>query len=379
MDFQLSEIQSMIKDTARDFAEKELGPIAAEIDRECRFPAEVVAQMGELGLMGIYISDDYGGAGADMLSYALAVEEISRVCASTGVTLSAHTSLACDPIASFGTEEQKKKYLTPLASGEKLGCLALTEPGAGSDAGGGLVTADREGDEYIINGTKNFITNGETADIAIVMAKTDKTAGTKGISSFIAENTFEGYNVGKKEHKLGINASTTTELVFENMRVPAENLLGQEGKGFKVAMNTLNGGRIGIASQAVGIAQAAIEASVKFAKERVQFGKPIASFQAIQWMLADMQTRLDAARLLTHKAASLKDAGKNFIRESAEAKLYASEAATWITHKGIQIHGGYGYSKEYPVERYYRDARITEIYEGTSEIQRPIISSTMLT
>ncbi len=378
MDFQLSEIQSMIKDTARDFAEKELGPIAAEIDRECRFPAEVVAQMGELGLMGIYISDDYGGAGADMLSYALAVEEVSRVCGSTGVTLSAHTSLACDPIATFGTEAQKKKYLTPLASGEKLGCLALTEPGAGSDAGGGLVTADRKGDEYIINGTKNFITNGETADIAIVMAKTDKAAGTKGISSFIAENTFEGYKVGKKEHKLGINASTTTELVFENMRVPAENLLGQEGKGFKVAMNTLNGGRIGIASQAVGIAQAAIDASVKFAKERVQFGKPIGSFQAIQWMLADMQTRLDAARLLTHKAASLKDAGKNFIRESAEAKLYASEAATWITHKGIQIHGGYGYSKEYPLERYYRDARITEIYEGTSEIQRLIISSTML-
>ncbi len=378
MDFHLSEIQSMIRDTARDFAAKELGPIAAQIDAECRFPEEVVAQMGELGLMGIYIPEEYGGAGADMLSYALAVEEVSRICGSTGVTLSAHTSLACDPILSFGTEEQKKKYLVPLASGEKLGCLALTEPGAGSDAGSGIATADKEDGGYVINGTKNFITNGGTAEYAIVFAKTDKTAGTKGMSAFIAERSFEGYNIGKVEHKLGINASTTVELVFENMKVPAENLLGKEGQGFKIAMNTLNGGRIGIASQAVGIAQAALDESIKFAKERVQFGKPIAALQAIQWMIADMKTRLDAARLLTYRAASTKDAGENYVIESATAKLYASEAATWITHKGIQIHGGYGYSKEYPVERFYRDARITEIYEGTSEIQRLIISSMLL-
>jgi len=378
MDFDLSEIQEMIKDTAREFASKELGPIAAEIDAENRFPAEVVAKMGDLGLMGIYIPEEYGGAGADMLSYALAVEEISRICGSTGVTLSAHTSLACDPLNTFGTEEQKKKYLTPLASGEKLGCFALTQPGAGSDAGSGLAFAEKKGDHYIINGTKNFITNGGTAETTIVFAKTDKSSGTRGMSAFVVENGYEGYSIGKVEHKLGITASTTVELAFDNMPVPAENLIGEEGMGFKIAMNTLNGGRIGIAAQAVGISQAALDDSVAYAKERVQFGKPIGSLQAIQWMLADMKTRLDAARLLTYRAASRKDAGKNYILESAEAKLFASEAATWITHKGIQIFGGYGYSKEYPLERYYRDARITEIYEGTSEIQRLIIASTLL-
>jgi len=378
MDFQLSEIQSMIRDTARDFAEKELRPIAAQIDAECRFPEEVVAKMGELGLLGIYIPEEWGGAGADMLSYALAVEEISRICGSTGVTLSAHTSLACDPIATFGTEEQKQKYLTPLASGSVLGCFALTEPGAGSDAASGIATAEKQGDEYILNGTKNFITNGGTAEYAVVFAKTDKSAGTGGISAFIVERAYEGYSVGKVEHKLGINASTTVELVFENVHVPAANLLAEEGKGFKVAMNTLNGGRIGIAAQAVGIAQAALDDSVTFAKERVQFGKPIANLQAIQWMIADMKTKLDAARLLTYRAAALKDAGQNYIQESAIAKLFASEACTWITHKGIQVHGGYGYSKEYPMERYYRDARITEIYEGTSEIQRLVIASMLL-
>lgn len=378
MDFQLSEFQTMIRDTARDFAEKELGPIAAEIDLECRFPEEVVSQMGELGLLGIYIPEEYGGAGADMLSYVLAVEEVSRVCGSTGVTLSAHTSLACDPINSFGTEEQKKKYLTPLASGKHLGCLALTEPGAGSDAGSGLATAEKKGDKYILNGTKNFITNGGTADIAIVFAKTDKSAGTRGMSAFIVERAYDGYSIGKHEKKLGINASTTVELAFEDCRVPAENLLSEEGQGFKIAMNTLNGGRIGIAAQALGIAQAALDESIKFSKERVQFGKPIAAKQAIQWMLADMKTRLEAARLLTYRAAALKDAGENYIMESAIAKLYASEASTWITHKAIQIHGGYGYTKDYPVERYYRDARITEIYEGTSEIQRLVISGMLL-
>jgi len=369
----------MIKDTAREFAEKELGPIAAAIDRECRFPAEVVSKMGELGLMGIYIPEEYGGAGADMLSYCLAVEEVSRICGSTGVTLSAHTSLACDPILHFGTEEQKKKFLTPLASGESLGCMALTEPGAGSDAAAGRTTALKEGDVYVLNGTKNFITNGGTADYAVVFAKTDKDApGTKGMSALVVERSSEGYTIGKHEEKLGINASTTTELVFENVAVPAANLLGEEGKGFKIAMHTLNGGRIGIAAQAVGISQAALEESIKFSKERVQFGKPIAALQAIQWMIADMKVKLDASRLLTHRAACLKDMCKPYITESAAAKLFASEAATWITHKAIQIHGGYGYTKDYPVERYYRDARITEIYEGTSEIQRLVIASSLL-
>ncbi|MFH1999199.1 MAG: acyl-CoA dehydrogenase [Planctomycetota bacterium] len=378
MDFKLTEEQTMIRDTARDFAEKELGPIAAKIDAEATYPEDVVKKMGELGLMGIYIPEEYGGAGSDMVSYCLAVEEISKVCASTGVTLSAHTSLACDPIFRFGTEEQKKKYLVPLASGEHLGCLALTEAGAGSDVSAQITTAIKEGDEYIINGAKIFITNGGYADTAIVTAKTDKEAGGRGMSAFIVEKSFPGYSVGKVEHKLGIRASSTVELVFENMRVPAENLLGKEGQGFKIAMETLNGGRIGIASQALGIAGAALADSIHYAKERVQFGKPIARLQAIQWMLADMQVKLANARYQTFHAAAKKDAGENYIMESAMAKLYASEAATWITHKGIQVFGGYGYTTEYPMERYYRDARITEIYEGTSEVQRLVIASLLL-
>jgi butyryl-CoA dehydrogenase len=334
--------------------------------------------MGELGLMGIYVPEEYGGAGFDMVSYCLAVEEISKVCGSTGVTLSAHTSLACDPILRFGTEEQKKKYLVPLASGEKLGCLDLTEPSAGSDVSGQITTALRDGDHYLLNGSKIFITNGGYAHTAVVTAKTDKQAGNKGMSAFILDMEFPGVSVGKVEHKLGIKASSTTEHVFENVKVPAENLLGEEGQGFKIAMETLNGGRIGIAAQALGIAGAAVEESVRYAKERVQFGKPICRLQAIQWMLADMHVKLTNARYQTYHAAAKKDAGENYIMESAMAKLYASEAATWITHKGIQIFGGYGYTTEYPMERFYRDARITEIYEGTSEIQRLIISSMLL-
>lgn len=378
MDFKLTEEQTMIRDTAREFAEKELGFIAAKIDAEAIYPEEVVKKMGELGLMGIYIPEEYGGADSDMVSYCLAVEEISKVCASTGVTLSAHTSLACDPIYRFGNEEQKKKYLVPLASGEHLGCLALTEAGAGSDVSSQMTTAVKDGDDYIINGAKIFITNGGYSDTAIVTAKTDKEAGGRGMSAFIVEKDYPGYSVGKVEHKLGIRASSTVELVFENMRVPAENLLGKEGQGFKVAMETLNGGRIGIASQACGIAGAALAESVNYAKERVQFGKPIARLQAIQWMLADMQVKLANARYQTLHAAAKKDAGENYIMESAMAKLYASEASTWITHKGIQVFGGYGYTTEYPMERFYRDARITEIYEGTSEVQRLVIASMLL-
>ncbi|MHC4944075.1 MAG: acyl-CoA dehydrogenase [Planctomycetota bacterium] len=378
MDFKLTEEQRMIRDTAREFAEKELGPIAAKIDEEAIFPEEVVKKMADIGLMGIYIPEEYGGADSDMLSYCLAVEEISKICGSTGVTLSAHTSLACDPVFRFGNEEQKKKYLTPLASGEWLGCLALTEPGAGSDVSSQITTAEKKGGEYILNGSKIFITNGGYADMAVVTAKTDKEAGGRGMSAFIVEKNYPGYQIGKVEHKLGIRASSTVELVFEDCRVPAENLLGSEGMGFKVAMETLNGGRIGIASQALGIASAAVDASVIFAKERIQFGKPIARLQAIQFMLADMQVKLSNARYQTYHAAALKDAGESYILESAMAKLYASEVSTWITHKAIQIHGGYGFTTDYPLERYYRDARITEIYEGTSEIQRHIIANIML-
>ncbi len=378
MDFKLTELQTMIRDTARDFAEKELKPIAAKIDEESRFPEEIVKNMGELGLMGVYIPEEYGGTGADMVSYCLAVEEISKACGSTGVTVSAHTSLACDPILKFGTEEQKKEFLVPLASGEKLGCLDLTEPGAGSDVSAQITTAEKKGDEYIINGSKIFITNGGYSDIAIVTVKTDKEAGNRGMSAFIVEKDTPGFSIGKVEHKLGIRASSTVEHVFENARVPAKNLLGKEGHGFKIAMETLNGGRVGIAAQAIGIAGAALADSVSYAKERVQFGKPIARLQAIQWMIADMHVKLTNARYQTYLAAAKKDSGENYVMESAMAKLYASEAATWITHKGIQIHGGYGYTTEYPLERYYRDARITEIYEGTSEVQRLIIASMLL-
>lgn len=378
MDFELSEEQKMIQEMARDFTENEIKPKAPELDRTERHPVEIVQKMAELNLMGIAIPDVYGGGGADIVSYAVALEEISRGCASVGVIMSVNNSLVCDPIYTFGTEEQKKKYLTPLAGGKKLGCFGLTEPEAGSDAAAQKTTAVLQGDEWVINGKKNFITNGNVADYCVLLAMTDRSKGSKGISSFIVDCKAPGFSVGVVEKKLGIKASGTAELIFEDYRMSKENLLGQVGQGFYVAMNTLDGGRIGIASQALGIARAALEAATDYSKTRVQFGKPISQFQAIQWMIADMATELDAARLLTLRAAFLKDHKMRYEKEAAMAKLYASEAASRITTKAIQIHGGYGYIQEYNVERHFRDARITELYEGTSEVMRLVISSNIL-
>jgi alkylation response protein AidB-like acyl-CoA dehydrogenase len=378
MDFELSEEQKMIQEMARDFTENEIKPKAPELDKTERHPVEIVQKMAELNLMGIAIPDVYGGGGADIVSYAVALEEISRGCASVGVIMSVNNSLVCDPIYTFGTEEQKKKYLTPLASGKKLGCFGLTEPEAGSDAAAQKTTAVLQGDEWVINGKKNFITNGNVADYCVLLAMTDRSKGSKGISSFIVDCKAPGFSVGVVEKKLGIKASGTAELIFEDYRMSKENLLGQVGQGFYVAMNTLDGGRIGIASQALGIARAALEAATEYSKTRVQFGKPISQFQAIQWMIADMATELDAARLLTLRAAFLKDHKMRYEKEAAMAKLYASEAAGRITTKAIQIHGGYGYIQEYNVERHFRDARITELYEGTSEVMRLVISSNIL-
>lgn len=378
MNFTLTEEQKMLQQTIREFAESEIKPLAAESDHSGKFPIETIKKLSELGFMGIPFPEKYGGAGLDYLSYAIAIEEISTACASTGVIVSAHTSLCCDPIYSSGTEEQKQKFLTPLAKGIKIGCLGLTEPSAGSDAANIKTHAIADGNNWIINGSKLFITNGAQADIAVITAITDKTQGHKGISTFIVEKGTPGFKVGKVEEKLGIKASSTSELIFEDCRIPKENLLGPLGNGFKIALQTLDGGRIGIAAQAVGIARAALEASIKYSKERTQFSQPISNFQAIQWMLADMATQIDAARLLTLRAASLKDAKERFSQQSAMAKLFASEVATDAAHKAIQIYGGYGYTKDYPVERFYRDARITEIYEGTSEIQRLVIASNLL-
>jgi butyryl-CoA dehydrogenase len=378
MNFELSDEQKMVREMARDFAENEIKPKAPELDKSERHPAEIVQKMAELNLMGIAIPDIYGGGGADIISYVLALEEISRGCASVGVIMSVNNSLVCDPLFTFGTEEQKRKYLVPLAAGKKLGCFGLTEPEAGSDAAAQKTSAVLQGDAWVINGKKNFITNGNVADYCVLIAMTDKSKGYKGISSFIVDCKSPGFSVGVVEKKLGIKASGTAELIFENCRIPKENLLGQVGQGFYVAMNTLDGGRIGIASQALGIARAALEAATEYSKTRVQFGKPIAQLQAIQWMIADMATELDAARLLTLRAASLKDQKKRYEKEAAMAKLYASEAAGRITSKAIQIHGGYGYIQEYNVERHFRDARITELYEGTSEIMRLIISNSIL-
>ncbi|MFA5793788.1 MAG: acyl-CoA dehydrogenase [Candidatus Brocadiia bacterium] len=378
MDLRLKEEQLMVQKVAREFAENEVKPIAAELDRTHRFPAELIKRLAELGFMGIPFPEQYGGAGMDYLTYSLVIEELAVACASTAVIVSAHTSLCCDPIYNNGTEDQKMRFLKPLASGQKIGCLGMTEPSAGSDAANIKTNAVKDGQNWVINGTKNFITNGGQADIAVITAMTDRSQGHKGISAFVVEKGTPGFKVGKQEEKLGINASSTTELVFEDCRIPEANLLGQLGQGFRIALQTLDGGRIGIASQALGIARAALEASIKYAKERKQFNQPLAGFQAIQWMLADMATNLDAARLLTHRAATLKDAKQRYSNEAAMAKLFASETATMVTHKGIQIHGGYGYTKDYPMERFYRDARITEIYEGTSEIQRLVISSNLV-
>ncbi|NIO16260.1 MAG: acyl-CoA dehydrogenase [Deltaproteobacteria bacterium] len=378
MDFNLTEEQQMVQDMSRNFAQKEVLPKAAELDETSRFPEELVKKMGELGLMGMSVPEEYGGAGFDYVSYAIAMEEISRACASTAVIMSVNNSLVCEPLLSYGSEEIKTKYLTPLAEGKNLGCFALTEPGAGSDAGSQKTVAQRKGDHYVVNGTKNFITNAPRADYSILFTMTDKEKRHKGITAFIIDMKSEGVTVGKCEKKLGIKASETASLILEDLEVPVENRLGDEGMGFRVAMQTLDAGRIGIAAQAVGIARACLEDSVLYAKERRQFGQAISSFQAIQWMIADMATEIEAARLLTYQAAYLKDRGERYSKESSMAKLFASEAAMRAAVKCIQIHGGYGYIREYPAERYFRDAKITEIYEGTSEIQRLVIASAIL-
>lgn len=378
MQLELNEQQKMIQKMVREFAEKEIAPVAAELDKKAEYPTKILEKMAKLGLLGIIIPTEYGGAGLDTVSYAIVIEEISRKCASTGVITSVHNSLVSWPIMKYGTEEQKKKYLPVLAKGEKIGAFAGTEPNAGSDLGAMQTAAVLKGDKYIINGDKTFITSGSKAGILIVFAVTDKNAGSKGISAFIVENTFKGFKVGSVFDKMGINANHVSELVFENMEVPKENLLGREGEGFKIALSTLDGGRIGIGAQAVGIAQACLEESIEYAKQRQQFSRPISSFQAIQWMIADMATRIEAARLLVYNAAYKKDKGERVSKEAAMAKLFASETAVEAAIKAVQIHGGYGYTKEYTVERLFRDSKITEIYEGTSEIQRLVISNTLL-
>ena len=378
MIFKLSEEQELLKKTVRDFAESEIAPKAAEMDEKEEYDMTLWSKMAEMGLTGIPYPDDYDGAGMDNLSYAIAVEELSRVCASSGVFVSAHTSLCAWPIYAFGTEDQKQKFLKPLSSGDKLGAMGLTEPSAGSDASSLKTMAVKEGNEYVLNGTKIFITNGYHAEIYVIFATTDRSKGTRGISAFIVEKDTPGFTFGKKEHKLGIRASSTYELVFENCRIPAENLLGQEGQGFKMVMMTLDGGRIGIAAQALGIAQGAYEQALGYSKIREQFGKPISANQGLQWMLADMSTQIEAARLLVYKAAYLKDNKQPFSKEAAMAKLFASETAMAVTTKAVQVFGGYGYTREYPVERMMRDAKITEIYEGTSEVQRVVIAANIL-
>ena len=374
MNFQLSEEHEMIRNMVRDFAENEVAPTAASRDEEERFDRNIFNKMAELGLTGIPWPEEYGGIGSDYLAYCIAVEELSRVCASTGVTLSAHTSLAGWPIYKFGSEEQKQKYLKPMAQGEKIGAYGLTEPGSGSDAGGMKTTARLEGSHYILNGSKIFITNGGEAEIYVVFALTDPSNKHKGTTAFIVESNYEGFSVGKKEKKLGIRSSPTTEIIFEECKVPVENVLGEVGEGFKIAMMTLDGGRNGIAAQAVGIAQGALDAATAYAKERVQFGKPIAAQQGIGFKLADMATSVEAARLLTYQAAWLESAGLPYGKESAMSKLFAGDAAMKVTTDAVQVFGGYGYTKDYPVERYMRDAKITQIYEGTQEIQRLVIS-----
>ena len=373
MQFKLTEEHEMIRKMVRDFAVNEVAPTAAERDEEARFDMDIFNKMAELGLTGIPWPEEYGGIGSDYLAYCIAIEELSRVCASTGVTLSAHTSLAGWPVYKFGTEEQKQKYLRPMAKGEKIGAYGLTEPGSGSDAGGMRTTARLEGDQYVLNGSKIFITNGGIADIYIVFAVTDPSS-RKGTSAFIVESSFPGFSVGKKEDKMGIRSSPTTEIIFEECVVPKENLLGAEGDGFKIAMMTLDGGRNGIAAQAVGIAQGALDAAVDYSKERVQFGKPIAAQQGIGFKLAEMATNVEAARLLTYQAAWLESVGLPYGKESAMSKLFAGDTAMKVTTEAVQIFGGYGYTKEYPVERYMRDAKITQIYEGTQEIQKLVIS-----
>lgn len=378
MNYLLTDEQKMLKEMTADFARDVLGPVAREYNEQHKFPTEEIKQAGELGLMGIAYPDEYEGAGMDFVSYMLAVEEVSKICASSGVIISAHSSLCCDPIFRFGTEEQKKKYLPDLVTGRKIGAFGLTEPGSGSDAGAAKTTAEKKGEHWVLNGTKHFITNGAEAETAIVFASTEPELKTKGISAFIVTNDMPGFSVGKHEDKLGICSTSTTEFVMQDCMVPEANLLGEINKGFKIAMITLDGGRLGIASQALGIAKASIDVAIKYSKERVQFGKPIANLQAIQWMIADMTTEYEAAWLLTYRASLMKDKGLNYSKEAAMAKLKASETASMCANKSLQIHGGYGYIKEFDVERYLRDAKITEIYEGTSEIMRLVIAANLL-
>ena len=375
MDFHLSNEQLMLRKMYREFAENEVKPLAEEIDEEERFPMETVEKMAKLGMMGIYFPKEYGGAGGDVLSYAMCVEELAKVCGTTAVIVSAHTSLCCAPIFEHGTEEQKKKYLPDLLSGKKIGAFGLTEPGAGTDASGQQTTAVLEGDHYVLNGSKCFITNGNVADTFVVMAMTDKSKGNHGISAFIVEKSFPGFSTGKHEKKMGIRGSSTCDLIFEDCIVPKENLLGKEGKGFKIAMMTLDGGRIGIAAQALGLGEGAVNEAVKYTQERVQFGRRLSQFQNTQFQLADMHCRMQAAQYLVYAAACKKQLHEDYSMDASMAKLFAAEAASDVTRRAVQLFGGYGYTREYPVERMMRDAKITEIYEGTSEVQRMVISS----
>jgi butyryl-CoA dehydrogenase len=378
MDFELSQDHKVLQGSVRDFVEKEIKPIAIQIDENHKIPDELVQKMSALGLLGSYLPEAYGGAGLDILSYAIVVEEVSKACASSGVLISAHTSLVCDPIQQFGTEEQKKKHLPPLVTGQKIGACLLTEPEAGSDVAGMASTYQKDGDYFVINGNKIFVTNGGYLGTGILFASMDRNLKHKGISAFIVDLGSEGVELLRNETKLGIRGSYTTAFAFNNLRVPAENLLGSEGQGFKIAMETLNGGRIGIGAQALGIAEGAFERALAYSKERKQFGHPISELQAIQFKLADMYTRIETSKLIVYRSAWLKENKKPYAADSAMCKLHASETATYVTKEAIQIHGGYGYITEYEVERMYRDAKITEIYEGTSEVQRLIISRALL-
>jgi butyryl-CoA dehydrogenase len=378
MEYGLTEEERLIRDTARELAQKEFAPRAAEIDETSRFPKENVTKLAELGFMGMMVDPEWGGAGLSTVAYVLAMEEISAACASTGVIMSVNNSLVCDPIEAFGTHEQKERFLKPLAAGEKLGAYCLTEPEAGSDAAAQKTVAVGDGDHFVINGTKNFITNGQVADVYVVYLMTDPSLGNRGISCFLVEADAEGLERGKKENTMGIRGSSTCTVSFSDVRVPKENQLGAIGAGFKVALATLDGGRIGIAAQALGIGAHALDRATRYSMERIAFGEPIAELQAIQWMLADSVTELDAARLLTYRAAVKKDSGERYSVEASTAKLVASRAAVSVADRAVQIHGGYGYVKEYSVERCYRDAKITEIYEGTSEIQRVVIARNLL-
>ena len=381
MGYQLTEDQTLIRNMVREFAENEVKPIAAEIDKNHRFPTETVKRMAELGLFGLSTPEALGGGGdsaEDVLSYILAVEELSRVCATHGVILSAHVSLGMYPILKYGSDAIQAKYIPDLAAGTKLAAVCLTEAGAGTDAASQQTVAEKKGDKYVVNGAKVFITNGAVADNFIIFAMTDKSKGLKGITAFTVEKSFPGFQVGQVEDKMGICASSTTEIIFKDMEVPADHMLGKEGEGFKIAMQTLDGGRVGIGAQALGIAQGALEAAISYAKERKQFGKPISANQGIQWMLAEMATKIEAARLLVYQAANMKGAGVRFSKEAAMAKLFAAETAMDVTTKSVQIHGGIGYTRSYPVERMMRDAKITEIYEGTSEVQKMVIAGNIL-